>query len=58
MKVYAVIYSNYEPAEVAAQYDNPEAAERHAEALNERDDDGWRVVPWEVASRYEPGDSP
>jgi hypothetical protein len=48
--VYAVVFSNYEPPEVAALYDNVAAAEAHADAL---DDDGdWRVVRWHVASRY------
>lgn len=49
--IWAVVFSNYEPAEVAALYDNEAAAEQHADAL----DDGWRVVRWgRLLSTYTP----
>lgn len=49
--VWAVVFSNYEPAEVAALYDNEAAAQQHADAL----DDGWRVVRWgRIRSAYRP----
>jgi len=48
MIVYAVVFSNYEPAEVVALYDNPEAADQHVAALPS----GWRVTNWSVASVY------
>lgn len=59
MIVYAVIFSNYEPAEIAALYDNPGAAADHAAALNEKyDAGGWRVTPWTVASKFDRTDTP
>jgi hypothetical protein len=52
--VWAVVFSNYEPAEVAALYDNEAAADAHADALDDRDGGGWRVARWSVGSTYEP----
>lgn len=46
--VYVVMYSNYEPAEVRAIYDNQAAADQHAEALGE----GWHACYWGVGSQY------
>jgi len=46
--VWAVIFSNYEPAEVAAIYGNEAAASKHAEALG----GDWAVVRWTVQSEY------
>lgn len=52
MNVWAVVFSNYEPAEVAELYDNEAAAAAHAAS----EVDPFRVVCWPVRSRYiEPG---
>jgi hypothetical protein len=49
VKVYAVKYSNYEPAEVDSLFLHRADAEAHAERLNERSDtDAWEVVEWVV----------
>lgn len=48
--IWAVVFSNYEPAEVMALYDNPDAADEHADA----EDGPLRVVSWEVSSTYTP----
>ena len=67
--VYAVVFSDYDPAEVAALYANREAAEADRDARNARDPDvqkahasggtairgPWEVVEWTVAETYEPG---
>lgn len=49
--IWAVVFSNYEPAEVAELYDNEAAAQKHADALG----DGWRAVRWgRIRSTYHP----
>jgi hypothetical protein len=49
--IWAVLFSNYEPAEVAALYDNQAAAEEHADALGSE----WRAVRWgQLQSTYQP----
>lgn len=53
-RVYAVIFGNYEPAEVVALYDNREAADAHADHLDDGWGGGWRVVEWSVATEYRP----
>lgn len=50
VNVWAVIYSNYDPPEVASIYDNETAAEAHADDL----DGPWYVQKWSVGSTYEP----
>jgi hypothetical protein len=50
LTIWAVVYSNYEPPEVAAMYDNEAAAQAHADDL----DGPWHVVAWRVRSTYEP----
>lgn len=50
--VYVVMFSNYEPAEVRAIYDNADAADQHAEALG----DGWHACYWRVGSQYNGGE--
>lgn len=52
--IWAVVFSNYEPAEVAALYDNEAAAQQHADAL----EGDWRVVRWgRLRSTFEPDDA-
>jgi hypothetical protein len=48
--VYAVVYSNYDPAEVLALYDNEAAAKAHVQYESETGD--WRVVPWSVKGAF------
>ena len=52
LTVWAVVFSNYDPAEVAAIYYNEAAAEAHAEDL----DGDWNAVAWRVGSTYAPKD--
>lgn len=54
MDVWAVVFSNYEPAEVCALYDNEAAASSHASDLNGEGDGGWGVAQWNVRSEYPP----
>lgn len=49
LEVWAVVFSNYEPSEIVALYDNKPAAEQHAADLG----DGWHAERWPVASSYE-----
>lgn len=56
LSIWAVEYSNYSPAEIAALYENQPAAERHAEALNDvpGETGAWRAAQWSVGSEYKP----
>ena len=54
MNVFAVVYSDYDPAEVAALFTNREAADRARDHKNREDTtDGWAVVEWPVAETFE-----
>ena len=56
MKVYAVVFSNYDPPEVGGLYEAREDAEAEAERLNaEMDWDPWEVVEWTVTPRVSRG---
>lgn len=44
MKVWVVIFSNYEPSEVDSLWRTKESAEKRAEELG----DMWDAVEWEV----------
>jgi hypothetical protein len=44
--VWAVVYGNYEPAEVDSIWATKGAAEKHVETL--ADDIGWKIVSWVV----------
>jgi hypothetical protein len=49
MTIYAVVYSNYEPAEVDSLWEAEEDADRRCEQCNAKSDTGmWKVVPWTV----------
>lgn len=50
MTVYAVVYSNYEPAEVDSLWMTRELAERRADEL----DSGWTVTPMSVGEQHIP----
>lgn len=52
-EVYAVVYSNYEPSEVAAIYSNRAAAEADRDARG----GSWEVERWVVRDRYEKEES-
>ena len=46
MTVWAIIYGNYEPAEVHSLWATKELAEKHLP----KDDYGWTVAEWEVGT--------
>lgn len=46
--VWVVLFSNYEPAEIAEIYDNEAAAKEHIERF---DDKRWCVERWSVLSQ-------
>lgn len=49
LDVWAVVFGNYEPAEVAGLFDTEAEAEAEADRRNEQDDsDMWRVLCWPV----------
>lgn len=56
--VWVVLFSNYEPAEIAEIYDNEAAAKEHAERLG----DLWHTERWPVRSHcvldVQVGDTP
>lgn len=47
MKVYAVVFSNYEPAEVESLWETMEDAEARASALGSP----WEAQEWDVQRR-------
>jgi hypothetical protein len=59
MKCYAVVFSNYDPAEVAKLFESREDAEQEAKRLNDETDwSPWRVIEWEVVpAKVEPLDT-
>jgi hypothetical protein len=55
LRVWAVVYGNYDPPEVLALYDNEAAAREHADAQGPSADDlAYEVIPWDVESEYRP----
>jgi hypothetical protein len=53
-RVYAVVYSNYSPAEIDSLWARREDAEAHAESL----DGPWDVQEWTVRSVLTSGEAP
>ena len=52
MKVYAVVFSNYDPPEVGGLFEAREDAEREAKRRNDETDwSPWNVQEWTVTPR-------
>jgi hypothetical protein len=53
VKVYAVVYGDYDPPGVRALYDNQAAAEAHAATWDHTDPDSHPYEVWEMTVRSE-----